>query len=57
MHTGGGKKEYKNYQPVTIINVLCTLFMMVLMERINVLRSESDHSKWFHVTHVYNYNI
>ena len=34
-HKGGSKKELKNYRPVAIINVVCKLFMKVLIERIN----------------------
>ena len=38
---GGSKKELKNYRPVTIISVVCKLFMMVLRERINGWVEES----------------
>ena len=31
VHRGGSKKEYKNYRPVAIINIVCKLFMMVLI--------------------------
>ena len=41
MHKGGSKKELNNYRPVTIINVVCKLFMRVLRERINGWVEES----------------
>ena len=41
VHKMGSKKELKNYRPLAIINVVCTLFMMVLRERINRWVEES----------------
>ena len=38
VHKGGSKKELRNYRPVAIINVMCKLFMMVI---INELVEES----------------
>ena len=33
VHKGGSKKELKNYRQVTIINVMCKLFIMMVRER------------------------
>ena len=40
-YKGGIKKEFNNYIPVAIINVMCKLFMMVVRERINEWVEES----------------
>ena len=34
-HKGGSKKEVSNYTPIAIINVICTLFMMLIRESKN----------------------
>ena len=50
MHNVGSKKELKTYRPVVIINVVCKLFMMMLIERINGWVEESgmlsDIQEW-----------
>ena len=41
VHKGGSRKELKNYRPVSIINVVCKLIIMLLREIINGWMEES----------------
>ena len=35
VHKGGSKKEVRNDRPIAIINVICKLFMMLIIDSIN----------------------
>ena len=41
VHKGESKKEGRNYRPISIINVICKLFMMLIRDSINVWVEES----------------
>ena len=41
VHKEGSKKEVRNYRPIAIINVICKMFMMLIIDSINGWVEES----------------
>ena len=41
VHKGGSKKDVINYRPISVINVICKLFIMIIRDSINGWVEES----------------
>ena len=41
LHKGGRRDKLKNYQPITIISVICKLCMLIVSERIDKWTEDS----------------